>query len=445
MRQILLSIATVAIALFSSSTEAFGKERPILVTSLAELAHYTAQDGCNVKLKAGHYKMSEYLNADSIERRVARKERTYFNFSGNNNVIDMSGVKIEIDTKLRSLLKHVIHTSEIVVSGNNNNIKGFEVRYVGNTLSNGGCAFTVNGEGNTLEKLTLYVQGSAPYGYGDLFGKGRDYVVRHQKHSGFLINGSHTNVIGCKLYMRSYGHGYFIQNDASYITFTDCYVEGEVRLTDDILAETSGIAYDAKFRTWTPNRDGEFIVTGGYGKSLCEDGFRTYNANNKKITFINCTAKNTRGGFELRTKGGVYLEGCTTIGTERGYWVNDGAIVKSCKGDASYGPLLFVEGSKCDVELQVVSTENDCTVHALATIQGDSNKVKLSPYKGKNKSTSLPILVGYTHPEHGESMSPYSLAICSNLELTNDTTMPVLASDLCSNCSIATSGKILIE
>ena len=36
-------------------------------------------------------------------------------------------------------------------------------------------------------------------------------------------------------------------------------------------------------------------------KSLAEDGFRTY-GQVKNLTFIHCTAKNMRGGFELRTR-----------------------------------------------------------------------------------------------------------------------------------------------
>src|SRR5690606_33592513 len=151
-------------------------------------------------------------------------------------------------------------------------------------------------------------------------------VISHQKHSGLLVTGSNTSLYDCKLYMRSFGHGFFVQKHAENVHFEDCYVEGEVRSTDDILKETEGPAYDVNFRTWTENREGEYRVTPGYMKSLCEDGFRTYGGI-KNISFKNCMAKNTRGGFELRTNGGIYLENCTTIGTERAYWVGDGAQV----------------------------------------------------------------------------------------------------------------------
>jgi hypothetical protein len=218
-------------------------------------------------------------------------------------------------------------------------------------------------------------------------------------------------------------------------------VEGESRSTDDILKETAGPAVDVNFRTWTKNREGEYIVTPGYMKSLCEDGFRTY-GNNKNISFKNCTAKNTRGGFELRTNGGIRLENCTTIGTERAYWVGNDAVVINCKGDANYGPLLFVEGSNVNVEMEVLPSESEMNVHALATIQGKNNKVTLTAAKGKNRKKPLPILIGYTHPEHGESMSPYGEGLTTNLTFRNKTTMPVIIGEKASRSEVVTRGPV---
>ena len=66
-----------------------------------------------------------------------------------------------------------------------------------------------------------------------------------------------TTVCGCKLYMRSFGHGYYIQEDAANVHFEDCYVEGVMRPTDEMLAETSGPAFKVGFRTVVKNRQGE--------------------------------------------------------------------------------------------------------------------------------------------------------------------------------------------
>ncbi len=416
--------------------------KPIIISSLKELASYAAQSNNTVKLTPGVYKLTDYLNNDSIVERIKRKEYQYLNFTGSHNSFDLKGVEIEIDTKLRELLKFPIHTSEVLITGKDNVLSGLKKTSVGNGLSPGGATFEVAGEYNTIKDFIIYVQGSFPYGYGDLFGKGGPDIIRHKKQSGFLITGSNTKVLGCKLYMRAFGHGFFIQKSAGNILFENCYVEGELRATDDILKETEGPAFDVKFRTWTPNREGKYIVTPGYMKSLCEEGFRTYNRDNKNITFINCTAKNTRGGFELRTNGGVRLEDCTTIGTERAYWVGNDAVIKNCKGDANYGPLLFLEGSNVTVDLQIVPRESDKLVHSLITIQGKNNKVTLRSYKGEKEKVDLPILIGYTHPEHGESMSPYSEAPCLDLQLINKTIIPIVLGQETENCVVETKGEI---
>lgn len=419
-------------------------DKIIQISSLEELVHYAQMDNQSIKLKPGIYQMDKLFPEDTIANRVERKQYQYLVFSGNNNCFDFDGVTLEIDTKLREKLKHPIHTNEIIVEGKGNHLKGLTIRHIGNGLSHGGAAFCIEGDSNVVEKFTLHVQGSFPYGYGDLFGKGGPDVIRHKKHSGFLVNGSYAQILDCKLYMRSFGHGFFIQKDASHLLFENCYVEGEVRSTDDVLKETSGPAYDVNFRTWTVNREGKYVVTPGYMKSLCEDGFRTYRQN-ADIKFINCIAKHTRGGFELRTKGGVYLENCTTIGTERAYWVNDGAIIKNCKGDANYGPLLFMEGSNVEAELIVGTEESNRMVHSLVTVQGKDNKLTLRTDNGKNRNKELPILIGYTHPEHGEAMSPYGQAPCINLQLQNETNMPVIVGKETVDATIVSEGNVVYE
>jgi parallel beta-helix repeat protein len=436
MKKIKLLVALVTISVLSV------KAKPIKINSLKELNHYAQLSNQKIILKAGTYDLTAYLNADSIQAKIDRKDYNYINFRGSNNTFILKGVKLIVDTRLREQLKFPIHTDEIVVDGSQNYFEGLEIFQIENGLSPGGAAFNLGGNGNTVKNFKMLVRGSFPYGYGDLFGKGGPDVIRHRKQSGFLVTGSDSKIYGVKLIMRAFGHGFYVQKNANNVHFEDCYVEGELRKTDDVLAETSGPAFDVNFRTWTANREGKYIVTPGYMKSLCEDGFRTYNQN-KNISFKNCTAKNTRAGFELRTNGGTRLENCTTIGTERAYWVGNDAIIKNSRGDANYGPLLFLEGSNVSVELEVLPNESDRIVHALATIQGSNNKVTL--YSKKQRKQELPILVGYTHPEHGESMSPYAQAPAVNLTLINKTTMPVVIGKQVVNENVKSSGKLTKE
>ncbi|WP_319481336.1 hypothetical protein [uncultured Draconibacterium sp.] len=415
----------------------------IKISSIKALADYASKSGNVITMTPGVYQLTDYLTLDSMSARHDRSQFQYITFSGSNNTFNLEGVEILLNTKLRTALKPPIHSDEFLVTGKNITFKGLTIRCIGNGTSPGGTVLHVAGESNVLKDVTLYVKGSYPYGYGDLFGKGKakETTIPHKKHSALLVSGSNTKLYRCKIYNRSFGHCFFVQQNPKNVYFEDCYAEGEVRSTDDILAETSGPAFDVNFKTWTKNRDGEYIVTPGYMKSLCEDGFRTYGPA-KNIQFINCTAKNTRAGFELRSNG-VRLENCTTIGTERAYWVRDSAIVKNCKGDANYGPLMFVEGSNVEVAIILDPAESDRTVHALMTIQGESNKVILKSTPGERRTKELPILIGYTHPMHGESMSPYSEGKTVGLNIKNETGMPIKIGSMASNCIIETDGKVI--
>jgi hypothetical protein len=255
------------------------------------------------------------------------------------------------------------------------------------------------------------------------------------------IIGKNARFIGCKLSLRSFGHGFYIQEDAENLHFENCDVEGVMRSTDEMLAETSGLAVDRSFRTDLKNRAGEARVTPGYMKALSEDAFRTY-SQNKNLTFKNCTATNMRGGFELRTKAGVHVEHCTAIGCERGYWVSSGAVVTDCKGDAQYGPLLFVEGDNASIELQLMPTESKMNVHALATIFGTGNKVTISPWQNKERSRLVPIMVGYGTPAAGAGMAPIPERATRGVTLKNETTMPVVVGKQAVECEIITRGSV---
>ncbi len=413
----------------------------IEISSLKELAIHAAKNDNEITLSPGTYHLSDFLTKDSLTARRDRRMFQFMTFSGNNNVFNLAGVRIIVDTELRTILEPRTHTSEFNVSGNGNTLIGLEIRYIGEGTSPGGAAIEVAGQNNTVMDVTLHVTGSYPYGYGDLFGKGGGSIINHKKHSGLLVTGSDTKIIRCKLYMKSFGHGFYVQNNCQNIYFEDCYVEGELRKTDEILDETSGPAFDVDFRTWTVNRKGQFRVTPGYIKSLCEDGYRTY-GQIKNIRFKNCTARNTRAGFELRTDGGITLENCTVIGTERGYWVGNGAILRNCKGDAAHGPLFFIEGSDVEAEITVLPAESDGLVHALGTIKESDSKVILKAENGIPRTKEIPIMIGYTPPQHGESMSPFGESETSGIHLTNETGMPVVIGAQASNCTVETNGAI---
>jgi len=88
-----------------------------------------------------------------------------------------------------------------------------------------------------------------------------------------------TRLIGSRMHMRAMGHAIFMQG-AIDTSIEDCHVDGLLRPTNEILAETSGYAYEHGFKV--PGY-GEGVQIGADRLvppdeivSLSEDGIRMY-------------------------------------------------------------------------------------------------------------------------------------------------------------------------
>lgn len=414
---------------------------PVSISSLAELAQAAARSGQTVVMKPGVYRLIEFIPLASLPERRKRNQFQFITFSGHNNNFQLDGVIIEEDTALRDALHPPIHADEFLITGNGNTLQGLTITNIGDGKSIGDAVLGISGQNNTLRNCTIHVRGSFPYGYGDVFGKGTENVINPAKKSGIHILGNGTSLYGCKLFMHSFGHGFYLQQDAANVRFEDCYVEGVMRATDQMLAETSGPAFAAKFQMVFKNRLGHHQILPGYQKSLSEDGFRTY-GEHKNLTFKNCTAKNMRGGFALRMKTPARLENCTALGNEVGFWISQDATVTRCRGDAQYGPLLFAEGDRATIELELLPAEAKVNLHALASLHGANSKISLKPSAQGNRTQAAPILVGYGTPTMGEAMAPIPEAAAKNLTLINETTMPVIVGPKTTGGEIITRGPL---
>jgi hypothetical protein len=149
-----------------------------------------------------------------------------------------------------------------------------------------------------------------------------------------------------------------------------------------------------------------------------------------------------RSGFELRSKSGVLVEGCAAIGNERGFWVADDAVVRDCRGDAQFGPLLFVEGKNANVDVQLLPTESQSTVHALATLHGTHHHIHIKPAADGQRQRAVPIYLGYSQPMMGDGMAPIPPRKTEHILLKNETTMPIIISALARDIEIQTRGPI---
>lgn len=426
------------------------------VSSLAELARVAAQNGQEIRLKPGVYRMADYLTEPVLAEIRAgfkgpqgRPPVPMFVFRGNDNRFDCRDAVIEIDTSLYKRVPQGGYTRCLIIAGSGNTISGLSIRNAGPNQGSNGNILSVAGERNTLEDVTLHVHGSSPYGYGDLFGKGGPNLVPLQKQSGIQVLGTGTTLRRCRVYSRAFGHCYYIQGGDN-IRIEDCYAEGVMRATTDMLRDTSGPGFELGFRSVYENRDGRHVITPGYTKALTEDGFRTY-GNAGSVTLVNCTALNTRAGFEIGAKDDApvktVVENCVARGCERAFLIGSQTIVRRCRGDVAYGPLLYLRGGRdSEVELELVGDGPQSLVHYLATIAGEHHRVHLTVQAGERAIPALPIMVGFGMPEAAEMSSPIKPAAAKGITLVNDIAAAVIiTSDQQTDSKIETAGRTFTD
>ncbi|MDF7798632.1 Ig-like domain-containing protein [Pontiellaceae bacterium B1224] len=335
----------------------------VMVDSLEALKPYLAESYVNVTLAPGTYSIA----ANAIQNgtfnhktTLTIEDRTWshsivLKFAGNYSTYDFTGVTIYFDSGLWHDNDYGDNgVYQVETTGNYNVLKNLTMIDDGtvNDDPRDGCVNVVmDGAYNRIEGFHITSRGSYPYGYGDCFGKGGGPVISHNKHSTFLVRGESNHAKNCTLIHRTYGHAMFMQA-ANNPTIEGCYIEGEMRSTDDMLLEEG---------TESPADDVDFLTTwgyrlpSGYMKSTGEGGIRAYNAGETVIngvpysrgtsnpTIIDNTIVNMRTGVTLTHASGTkYVAGCKTIGCERGYAIGRG-IIENCSGDVQYGPVFGVD------------------------------------------------------------------------------------------------------
>jgi hypothetical protein len=433
-----------------------GQDGIVTVSNLTQLAAVAARSGQTVRLQPGVYRMADYLTEDvlqeirsGVDRNDRRPPVPMFVFRGSNNRFDLREATLEIDTTLYRKVPQRGYTRCVIIAGSNNHFDGLTIRNTGPDQGSGGNTLSVAGTSNTLENFTLHVRGSSPYGYGDLMGKGGPNLVSIQKQSGIQVLGNGSVLRRCRVFSRALGHCFYIQVGTD-ILIEDCYAEGEMRPTSDMLRDTNGPAFNLGFKSVYENRDGRYLITAGYMKSLVEDGFRTY-GNAGTVRLVNCTAINTRAGFEIGAPENspvkTVLQNCVARGCERAYLLGSHTVVRQSRGDAKYGPLLYLRGGRdSDVELELAGDTSDFTVHELATIAGANHRVRLfcAPYQAT--VPKVPILLGYGMPNSAEMASPIRPAVATNITLLNELPdVTVITSDLVAGGDIKTSGRVMTD
>jgi len=302
----------------------------ILVRSLKELKTYLDDDNVEVKLAPGVYKVSaedikKRIYGKSISGEIIEDMYSVFPFEGNGSVYDFTGVTIKFDTKAFKEVGKVSFV-EIHLLGNNNVIKNLTMiddGSVNDAPKKTARAVVMDGRKNRIEGLNVTVKGSYPYGYGDIFGKGGQVVIRHRKHSGFMVKGT------------AYGHAIFIQGGIDTV-IEGCEIEGELSNTNKVLAEegTGSAADEVDFKTvWGFN----LRKVPHYQFSLQEGGIRAYTSGKtivdgeeferrtSGVTIKDCKIIKIRSAVSIGfARGEKSVENTTALACESGFWVGSG-------------------------------------------------------------------------------------------------------------------------
>ncbi|CDF79572.1 GDSL-like lipase/acylhydrolase family protein [Formosa agariphila KMM 3901] len=430
----------------------------IFIKSVKELAKYAKKSNVLVKMKPGGYaitsikigELSIFKYGENNKKKGDFRIGSLIHFSGDNSQYFLTGVTLNIDGKLHDNYPKS-EFSEFLVSGNNNYIEGLKGKDIGNHVpAHRVQMLRVMGDDNIIKAADLFVHGSYPYGYGHLLGKGGNALVKTQKHSVLLVEGTNTQLLGCKVVSHAFGHGIFMQGAVNTL-LQDCYVEGKMRSTNEMLAETSGPAFSVGFKSDYPPG----VILPNEIKSLSEDGIRTYPSGGlsgrrtQGVTVINCTVKNMRSGFDLSANlPPTKIVGSTAIGCqEKGFSVGDHGVIENSKGDALYGPLITFVGNdikNCTIDLELTDAVSDYKVSRLAEINGSGHHITIRNYQNKKRSVETPIVFGESfwddvHRYRNPDKPSGTYAGAKNIQLFNYTGMPVKLNDLSVNCTVTNS------
>jgi hypothetical protein len=438
-----------------------------LVNSLPDLVPFLDDDNANVKLAPGTYTITanDISNGTygSLVPAVVPNNDQYavFLFSGNNSTYDFTGVTINFKTEILTAFGNV-DVREIQIIGNNNvllNLTTVDDGSVNDAPTNRATNIVIDGATNRVEGFHVSVKGSYPYGYGDIFGKGGGSTIAHRKHSACLVRGNSNHLKNCTFIHRSYGHGIFMQaaNDA---LIEGCHVEGELRTIAEVLAEegTGSPADNVNFLTvWGYDLRN---LTNNYRFSCHEDGIRDYNGGTTIIdgieyertvnntTVKNCTIIKMRSGVTLGLgKGTQYVENCTALGCESGFWVKANGTIVNSRGDASVGPLYSEDAERSGVTADLTLLDNHVTKIGNAPsmyIAGSNHNFTL--HDGTTfYNDEIEILISgkrYAHRWLEGSTEQPPNRNASNITFNNNTKYPIVLGDNASSNIVNSCGSV---
>lgn len=396
----------IALVMLSSY---FGNAQ-VFVNSLAEFRTAVQDSNQQIVFTAGSYYLDDLPSGSRV-----------ITCSGSNNVIDMTGVQI-------NTLVGSIREVYFIISGDSNVLKnGVISDYYQSALEEvsdfsaynhdrdrlayglrGDPVMSITGNGNLVDGLEMTVKGSFPYGYGSQYGIGSTNTFGLSKRCGILITGKDGGGVGNTLdnitmYHYAFGHGIFMQNNATETTIKNSYIEGRMRLSDDMYNDTE--TYDLPYITNYRFPSGDDYRTLPFVESypipfdvmypLSEDGIRSYNGSGS-VLVENCTVKQMRGGIRL------YLASSATVINSKAidcgatnYNMPSGGTISGSSGNFSFAPLsdFRLSRSNQDIELTIIPSPNAVGPHNLADILGNNHNITFHRTEGPIDSDETRAMV----------------------------------------------------
>ncbi|WP_372757732.1 right-handed parallel beta-helix repeat-containing protein [Mariniflexile sp.] len=397
----------------------------IQVSSLAALCEAVQNSNQHIVMKPGKYDLTELP-----------KDKRKIICSGSKNTIDLTGVYVNAPVGSTK-------QTYIVISGNQNTFKGgtFEDTYTSglvevtdfsaynqerSTLASGlkgQAVLDVTGDDNLVLNIKLTVRGSFPYGYGSIYGIGRDNVFGLDKRCGILLKGKRNTIDSCEVQQRAFGHGIYMQEPADESVIKNTLVEGRMRPSADLYLETD--PKDLPVRSDYKSNGKPIPKNVMY--PLSEDGIRVY-THGGSVTVENCTVKKMRGGIRayLASRATVINSIAIDCGATNFNMPKDGKVIGS-SGNFAYAPLNDFRLSKSnqDIELTILPSPHAVGDHNVADILGSNHTIVFHRTEGPVDTSLRPIVVKD-----------------SNSTIRNETEYPIVLEASSSGNTVVSLGKV---
>ncbi|WP_405206625.1 RICIN domain-containing protein [Aquimarina sp. LLG6339-5] len=357
----IVSLSLLLLGLFASQLS-FAQRT---ISSLEEFIELQDANNQNIKMTPGTYHISlstkTLFDGNDWIVRTTGSWPGLFNFTGSNNIFDLTGVTFTFDSTIINDMPNLAHGSLVRLGGTGNTWIGFNLQELSGDDGtygyyihvSGGVVVQITGSGHHFENLTLKARYSHPYGFGSLYGKtgsstGMLPGSRLGKKSGLILTELTDSTFDNVLVDHSaFGHTLFFNGPINNVVIENATIIAESRSTNDLRANgidgkdrngvPYGLSYNGNVLTGTSDNDTFFSyfdtnnldqcqsldsgfqaspIRSDYQFSLVEDAFRGYTQDLiENLVIRNAQVIGARSGIALGSASrGLIVEHITIRG-----------------------------------------------------------------------------------------------------------------------------------